>query len=93
MKDILEGDNINLTCAFYGLPKPQLSWFKDNRLLREENSNATLVKRNITEEEEGTYTCVAMNEGGSANDRIVIIVYGKRERNASVFMIDRNIIS
>ncbi|XP_068690826.1 neural cell adhesion molecule 1-like [Montipora foliosa] len=71
--NVLEGDNITLTCTVIdGLPKPQISWFKDKLPLTEEK--ATLVKRDITEEGEGTYTCVAKNEGGSANDSINVIV-------------------
>ena len=73
-----------MTCTVVdGLPKPQISWFKDKLPLTEQK--ATLVKRYITEEGEGTYICVAKNEGGSANDSINIIIDGTKERNASQF--------
>ncbi|XP_068757601.1 neural cell adhesion molecule 1-like [Montipora capricornis] len=69
----LEGDNITLNCTVVdGLPKPQISWFKDKLPLTEEK--ATLVKSYVTEEGEGTYTCVAKNEGGAANGSIYIVV-------------------
>ncbi|XP_068759688.1 hemicentin-1-like [Montipora capricornis] len=81
--NVLEGDNITLTCTVVdGLPKPQISWFKDKLPLTEEK--ATLVKRYITEEGEGTYTCVAKNEGGSANDSIDIIVDAPPKRDAAL---------
>ena len=67
-----------------GFSKPQISWFKDERHLIEE-AKATLVKRGIKEEGEGTYTCVAKDEGGCSFDRFYIIVDGKKERNASQF--------
>ncbi|XP_068757949.1 fibroblast growth factor receptor 1-like [Montipora capricornis] len=81
--NVLEGDNITLTCTVVdGLPKPQISWFKDKLPLTEEK--ATLVKRYITEEGEGTYTCVAKNEGGSANDSINIIIDAPPKMDASL---------
>ncbi|XP_068712996.1 neural cell adhesion molecule 1-like [Montipora foliosa] len=70
---ITEGDNITLTCTADGFPKPQISWFKDKLELKDEQKS-TLVKRYITEEGEGTYTCEAKNQGGSANDSFDIIV-------------------
>ena len=73
-----------MTCTVVdGLPEPQISWLKDKLPLAEEK--ARLVKRYITEEGEGTYTCVGKNEGGSANDSIDIFVDGKNERTASQF--------
>ena len=79
-----ERDNITLTCTVDGFPKPQINWFRDTVQLKEEKK-ATLVKRYITEEGEGTYTCEAKNQGGSANDSFDIIVDGKKERNPSPF--------
>ncbi|XP_068690784.1 neural cell adhesion molecule L1-like [Montipora foliosa] len=81
--NVLEGDNITLHCTVVdGFPKPQISWLKDELPLTEEK--VTLVKTYITEEGEGTYTCVAKNEGGSAFDRIDIIVDAPPKRDASV---------
>ena len=73
-----------MTCIVHGFPKPQISWFKDKLQLKEEEK-ANLVKRNITEEGEGTYACKAKNQGGSENDTFDAIVDGKKERNASQF--------
>ncbi|XP_068690919.1 peroxidasin homolog [Montipora foliosa] len=71
--NVLEGDNITLNCTVVdGLPTPQISWFKGKLPLTEEK--AKLVKSYVTEEGEGTYTCVAKNEGGAANDSIYIVV-------------------
>ncbi|XP_068759681.1 fibroblast growth factor receptor 1-like [Montipora capricornis] len=81
--NVLEGDNITLHCTVVdGFPKPQISWLKDELPLTEEK--VTLVKRYITEEGEGTYTCVAKNEGGSANDSINIIIDAPPKLDASL---------
>ncbi|XP_068757595.1 neural cell adhesion molecule 1-like [Montipora capricornis] len=71
--NVHEGDNINLTCTVHGFPKPKISWFKDKLQLKEEEKE-NLVKRNITEGEEGTYACKAKNQGGSENDTFDVIV-------------------
>ncbi|XP_044170699.1 neural cell adhesion molecule 1-like, partial [Acropora millepora] len=71
---VTEGDNVTLTCNITdGVPKPnQVRWLKDKNPLDEKKIN--LVLRDIRKEQEGTYTCEAKNEGGSANDSIKVIV-------------------
>ena len=74
---VAEGDNVTLTCNITdGVPKPnQVRWLKDKNPLDEKNKN--LVLRDIKKEQEGTYTCEASNEAGSANDSIKVIVDSK----------------
>ena len=71
-----EGDSFNLTCnVTAGFPKPQLQWSKNGEVL-EENS-AVLVLREVTEKDEGKYSCKAINSGGSSVGEIIVNVQSK----------------
>ena len=72
-----EGDNVTLTCNITdGVPKPdRIHWLKEKTDLDETKPN--LVLRDIRKEQEGTYTCEAKNNGGSASDSIEVIVDSK----------------
>ena len=71
-----EGDSFNLTCIIIeGSPEPKISWFKDGDLQHEEKT--TLILANVTDRDEGRYTCQAQNDGGSFTDSIYIIVKSK----------------
>ena len=74
MKD---GDSANLTCQILeGSPKPEISWFKDENLrLKEEKTN--LILANVTDKDEGRYTCKAQNAGGNFTDSIYVTVRSK----------------
>ena len=64
------GDSAVFECYASGAPKPVISWFKDDtRLLSGGNiisaeSGQLLVIRQTTENDEGSYTCVATNSQG-----------------------------
>ena len=77
---VAEGDNVTLTCDVTdGVPKPELiRWLRAEIPLDEKNT--AMVLRNIKKEQEGTYTCEASNEGGSAKDSIKVIVDSKTLR-------------
>ena len=73
----MQGDSVELTCEIIdGSPEPQISWFKDGHLLSKE-VKTTLILANVTERDEGRYTCKAQNTGGSSNDSIDITVKSK----------------
>ena len=76
-RPVTEGDNVTLTCNITdGFPRPGLTrWLKEKISLDENNRN--MVLRSIKKEQEGTYTCVTSNAGGSAKDSIEVIVDGK----------------
>ena len=76
-RPVAEGDNVTLTCNVTdGVPKPEpIRWLQAQISLDEKNT--TMVLRSIKKEQEGTYTCQASNEGGSANDSIKVIVDSK----------------
>ena len=67
-KPIQEGDNINLTCKIVrGLPEPQVTWFKNGKLLPKE-MNTTFLLTNVTDKDKGNYTCRAENVAGFFTD-------------------------
>ena len=71
-----EGDSFNLTCKIIkGSPEPKISWFKDGKLRLEEKT--TLILANVTDRDEGSYTCKAQNAGGNFMDSIYITVKSK----------------
>ena len=72
-----EGDSVNLTCnVTKGVPGPQISWLKDGDPLSREK-NTTLILTNVTDRDQGWYTCKAQNAGGSFTDRIYFTVKSK----------------
>ena len=72
-----EGGTANLTCKISkGLPKPQLSWLKDGERM-DKDAKTTLILTNVTDEDEGEYTCIAQNDGGNFTDNLYFIVQSK----------------
>ena len=72
-----EGDSVNLICKINeGLPEPQLSWYKNDVLLPSE-LKTTLILANVTDRDEGEYTCKAQNTGGHFTESINITVKSK----------------
>ena len=76
-RPVAEGGNVTLTCNVTdGVPKPEpIRWLRAKISLDEKNT--TMVLKSIKKEQEGTYTCQASNEGGSANDSIKVFVDSK----------------
>ena len=76
-KPIQEGDNANLTCKIVrGLPEPQVTWLKNGEPLTKEKST-TLLLTDVTDEDEGSYTCRAENVAGIFNDSKYVTVESK----------------
>jgi len=74
---IQEGDSVNLTCkVIEGLPDPQLSWYKNNVILPNKKKT-TLILANVTDQDEGRYTCKAQNVAGSVTDSMYVTVRSK----------------
>ena len=73
----MQGDSVNLTCKIIeGLPEPQISWYKDGDPLSGEK-NTILILTDVTERDEGRYTCKAQNFAGSFTDSVNITVISK----------------
>ncbi|XP_078342494.1 fibroblast growth factor receptor 1-like isoform X1 [Oculina patagonica] len=72
-KSMREGDSFNLTCKIVrGSPEPQLSWFKNGKNLK--LKNRTLLLTNVSNEDEGRYTCRADNVLGVETGSIFVVV-------------------
>jgi hypothetical protein len=64
---ILKGENAELTCPTKGHPHPKIQWRVDaNRVTPNKHyqivNETTLIIRNVTYNDEKTYTCIAENE-------------------------------
>lgn len=81
---VMESDIARLTCNVSGKPKPTISWLKDERPLlfdqrmrvTYDGNVCTLTILGAEIEDEGSYTCIATNDGGptSSTARLVINV-------------------
>ena len=72
-----EGDRLNLTCIIKaGLPKPQVSWYKNKILLVGEEST-NLFLEELADKDEGQYKCEARNPFGVADAMINVTVDSK----------------
>ena len=86
--DVLYGSDHTLICQVYGVPMPQLSWFFQSTLGidpkpivssgdKEILLNGSLVIKNLTMKESGSYYCVAYSPGMTKNVSAQISVVGK----------------
>ena len=82
-----EGDRLNLTCIIKaGLPKPQVSWYKNNLLLVDEEST-NLILEELTDKDEGQYKCEARNPAGVADAMINVTVDSKSSGEVLAFVL------
>jgi hypothetical protein len=70
--EVVEGGSVVLDCVSSGDPAPRISWSRNGRpVVTNSNAvqyaNGSLVLPSILEVEEGSYTCLAGNEGGNAS--------------------------
>ncbi|KAL3997510.1 Immunoglobulin I-set domain family protein [Acanthocheilonema viteae] len=76
--EIQEGDKAELQCTVIGSPKPMVEWMRNGIVINIDNNHffkkddetgkQTLVINNVNEEDFGTYTCVATNSIGTAEN-------------------------
>ena len=87
--NIIEGNNITITCEATGIPLPTIVWTVNGRVLMSDSVNTTtgngvvlrvtdtLTIMNVSREHTGVYTCSANNSVGSDNSNITITVQCK----------------
>lgn len=72
-----EGDRLNLTCIIKAaLPKPQVSWYKNEAPLVNEKSTNLIVAK-VSVNDEALYKCEARNTGGVAYGIVNVSIDGK----------------
>ena len=80
-----EGDRLNLTCDIKaGVPKPQVSWYKNEIPLKDEES-PNLILKELADKDEGQYKCKAQNSGG-VSDAIINVTVDGRSREVLAFV-------
>jgi len=73
-------------CQVRGFPEPQVCWFRNGKLLiagdhysMEQSARGTfsLVVQEVQDDDRGRYTCEAVNDAGSCQVTVEIVVEGK----------------
>ncbi|XP_070569690.1 myosin light chain kinase, smooth muscle-like isoform X2 [Ptychodera flava] len=81
--EVCEGSAARLDCIVIGDPEPDIQWHKDGKEIQEnrhyrmefgEDDSVSLIIAEITEEDDGEYTCEAVNSAGKASSSAEIIV-------------------
>ena len=72
---VLEGDNVSLNCIINQGSSPKIHWSKDGFPI--DGKKTVLHVIEVTDKDEGWYTCKVENEGGSSNDSINVTVDSK----------------
>ncbi|XP_072046919.1 titin-like [Amphiura filiformis] len=71
--DCIEKESVNFICKVFGVPEPDIIWYRDNVELQlgprhsldyDEDGVCTLLIREIQIEDTGDYTCQATNDAG-----------------------------
>jgi hypothetical protein len=76
---VLYGSDKKFFCEVIGVPRPSVTWYKDDVELQENDklsliSDGSLVLRDVTEIIDGMYTCLATNFEGEARSSLDIRV-------------------
>uniref|UniRef100_A0A674DPM9 receptor protein-tyrosine kinase n=1 Tax=Salmo trutta TaxID=8032 RepID=A0A674DPM9_SALTR len=67
--------SVTLICRAHGVPRPFITWYKDQHTLLQGSGGENLHIDRITVEDQGLYTCQATNERGSAESSAYIWVH------------------
>ncbi|XP_075991256.1 uncharacterized protein LOC142986608 isoform X6 [Anticarsia gemmatalis] len=91
LQDILsyDGDAVEFECRVSGNPEPDIRWFHYNEIIRDcpyfessfDDGAARLKIKQVTAEDEGTYSCEASNSLGKATSSACLVVYPPGEPN------------
>ncbi|XP_041110420.1 neuronal cell adhesion molecule-like isoform X16 [Polyodon spathula] len=80
MYQVITNNRALLDCAFFGAPIPKINWFKDDQtsILDGDpyviHDNGTLEIHVAQKDNNGKYTCIAMNDLGKAENRVQLEV-------------------
>ncbi|CAI9600922.1 unnamed protein product, partial [Staurois parvus] len=75
-----------LECRVDGIPLPTITWFKNGYEIQPASGitllyNENLIIERVKKDDEGLYTCQAINEMGHANNSAYVTVRGGEERS------------
>lgn len=81
----LLNDQAKLLCKFSGIPKPQITWLKDNKeIVPIANSkhlslleDKSILSIHLNADDEGKYRCVAENRAGQVSREMELIIESK----------------
>ncbi|XP_068630255.1 uncharacterized protein [Battus philenor] len=84
-----DGDAVEFECRITGSPEPDVKWYHYAEIIREsedfqtslELGAARLKIKQVTADDEGTYTCEAYNSMGKATSSACLVVYPAGEPN------------
>lgn len=80
---VILGEIAMIECIVKGFPLPEISWMKNDVKLESTstyyyiNEKGSLHFYSIKEEDTANYTCIAVNEAGSANSSVSLTVLSK----------------
>ncbi|XP_061166987.1 twitchin-like isoform X9 [Saccostrea echinata] len=80
-----EGDRLKLTCSVKGTPDPDIEWYFNGQLLKSGGSvkirniagSCSLEINEVSMDDDGTYTCKALNSAGVASTKTSVQVTAK----------------
>ncbi|XP_077072050.1 uncharacterized protein LOC143723484 [Siphateles boraxobius] len=85
---IVEGDSLQFCAEVFGLPTPEVKWFRnkteleadERTIIEREGDNIALEIRNITKADQGEYICEALNYVGEAKSVALVLVISQEAR-------------
>lgn len=87
-QSVLEGASASLHCRASGVPRPSVSWLKNDLDLPVDarlrvNDGGTLELTELRRTDSGVYRCVASNSLGTVSEFARLHVFGEPSRYAS----------
>lgn len=78
---IPKGQTASFSCSATGDPLPLIKWFKSQDSISNDSHfsvlpNGTLLINNVSEQDSGWFTCHAMNDAGTKEERAYLLVSG-----------------
>ncbi|XP_052706840.1 twitchin-like isoform X1 [Crassostrea angulata] len=83
-----EGDRLKLTCSVKGTPDPDVEWYFNGQLLKSDShvkirciaGSCSLEISEVTVDDDGSYTCKAINSAGVASTKTSVQVTAKPQQ-------------
>lgn len=85
-ENIATGQKTNFSCEAFGIPRPVVTWFKDNRTvaknrIKEIKAMFVLTVDSVEQQDQGRYWCEANNDEGwnrSAVANLTGVIYNEK---------------